>query len=64
MSKLRFLIIVASALAPAGLALGQTLEAPQSESFFQNPATKPSDDDRLLQKAKAALDAARWDEAL
>jgi hypothetical protein len=64
MSKLRFLIIVASALAPAGLALGQTLEAPQSESFFQKPATKPSDDDRLLQKAKAALDAARWDEAL
>ena len=64
MSKLRFLIIVASALAPAGLALGQTLEEPQSENFFQKPATKPSDDDRLLQKAKAALDAARWDEAL
>ena len=64
MSNLRFLIILASALAPAGLALGQTLEEPQSENFFQKPASKPSDDDRLLQKAKAALDAARWDEAL
>lgn len=64
MSKLRFLTIIAAALSPAGLALGQDVTAPQSESFFQTPATKRSDDDRLLQKGKAAIDAARWDEAV
>ena len=64
MSKLRFLITMAAALTPAGLALGQFVEAPQSESFFQKPATKQSDEDRLFQKGKAAIDAARWDEAV
>jgi len=64
MSKLRFIITVAVALAPAGLARGQYLEAPQSESFFQKPAAKRSDDDRSYQKGKAAIDAQRWDEAV
>lgn len=64
MSKLRFLTILAAALAPAGLALAQAVEAPQSENFFQKPANKPSNEDRLLQKGKAAIDAARWDEAV
>jgi tetratricopeptide (TPR) repeat protein len=64
MCKLRFLTMMVAALAPAGLALGQTGEAPQSESFFQTPAGKPSGDDRLLQKGKAAIDAGNWDEAL
>ena len=67
MSKLRFLMTIlingAVALAPAGLALGQYLEAPQAESFFQKPANKQSDDDRL-QKGKTAIDAGRWDEAV
>jgi len=68
MSKLRFLITFfingAVALAPAGLSLGQDLEAPQGESFFQAPAAKRSDDDRTYQKGKAAIDAGRWDEAV
>jgi len=63
MSKLRFLLIIAAALAPAGLALGQDVEAPPAESFLQKPAAKRSDDDRL-QKGKAAIDAGRWDEAV
>jgi tetratricopeptide (TPR) repeat protein len=63
MSKLRFLTIIIATLAPAGLALGQDVEAPQSENFFQKPANKPSDDS-LLQKGKAAIDAGRWDEAI
>ena len=61
MSNLRFLIAMAAA---AGLALGQSVEAPQSESFFQKPSNKSADEDRLLQKGKAAIDAGRWDEAL
>ena len=67
MSKLRFLTIMlmnAAALAPAGLALGQSVEAPQSESFLQKPAAKQSDEERLLQKGKVAIDAGRWDEAV
>ena len=64
MSKLRFLMIIAAALAPAGLALGQDVEAPQAESFFQKPSGKQSDEERLLQKGKAAIDAGRWDEAV
>jgi hypothetical protein len=64
MSKLRFFSIMIAALAPAGVALGQTAEAPQAESFFQAPAGKPSSDDRLLQKGKAAIDAGNWDQAL
>src|SRR5580700_3635986 len=68
MSKLRFLTIFlingAAALAPAGLARAQSLEAPQGESFFQAASGKPSDADRLFQKGKAAIDAGRWDEAV
>jgi HEAT repeat protein len=64
MSKLRSLITVAAALIPAGLALGQTLEAPQAESFLQKPAAKRPEDDRAYQKGKAAIDARRWDEAV
>ena len=67
MSKLRFLTIFlmngAVVLVPAGLALGQSVEAPQSESFFQRPAGRQSDDS-LFQKGKAAVDAGRWDEAV
>ena len=41
---------------------GRALKA---ENFFQKPATKPSDDERLLPKgAKAALDAPVGSEAL
>jgi hypothetical protein len=68
MSKLRFLMTIlingAVALAPAGLALAQDVEAPKSESFFQKPANKPSGDDRLFQQGKAAVDAGRWDLAV
>jgi|SRR5580658_809898 HEAT repeat protein len=63
MSKLRFLIIITAALAPAGLSLGQDAETPQVESFFQNPASRPPDDDRLFQRGKGAIDAGRWDRA-
>ena len=51
-----------AALAPAGLARAQSVEAPQAESFLQRSAGKP-DDDRF-QKGKAAIDAGRWDEAV
>lgn len=64
MSKLRFLTIMAVALAPAGLARGQYLEAPQGESFLQRPAARRSDDDRFYQKGQAAIDGRRWDEAV
>src|SRR5450755_2207041 len=64
MSKLRFLIFMAAALAPAGVALAQYVEGPPGDSFFQKPGTKSAADDRLLQKGKAAIDAARWDEAV
>ncbi len=64
MFKLRFLIVAAAALAPAGVALAQSVDVPQSESFFQKPAVKASDDDRLFQKGKAAIDAGRWDDAV
>jgi tetratricopeptide (TPR) repeat protein len=64
MSKLRFLIIITAALAPAGLSLGQDAGTPQVESFFQNPASRPSDDDRVFQRGKAAIDAGRWDRAI
>ena len=64
MSKIRFLITIlingAVALAPAGRALAQDVEAPQSESFLQ----KPANDGGLLQKGKAAIDGSRWDEAV
>jgi HEAT repeat protein len=55
---------MAVALTPAGLALGQDVEAPQAESFFQKPAIKPPDEDRFLQKGKAAIDGGRWEEAV
>ena len=64
MSKLRFLIFMAAALAPAGVALAQYVEGPPGDSFFQKSPTKSTADDRLLQKGKAAIDAARWDEAV
>jgi tetratricopeptide (TPR) repeat protein len=68
MSKLRLLmtfpIALAAALAGAGLALGQDVEAPQAESFLQKPAADRPDDDRLFQKGKAAIDAGHWDEAV
>jgi len=64
MSKLRFLITIAVALAPAGLALGQSVDVAQSESFFQNPASRQPDDDRIFQRGKAAIDAGRWDRAV
>jgi outer membrane protein assembly factor BamD (BamD/ComL family) len=64
MSKLRFLIIITAALAPAGLSLGQDAAPPQGQSFFQKPAAQRPDDDRLYQKGKAAIDAGRWDDAL
>ncbi|HLY20433.1 MAG TPA: HEAT repeat domain-containing protein [Bryobacteraceae bacterium] len=55
---------IALALAPAGLALGQAPDMPRGESFLQKPAARRSDDDRLYQKGKAAIDARRWDDAL
>jgi HEAT repeat protein len=64
MSKLRFLMIMTAALAPAGLALAQDAAPPQSESFFQNSATRPPDDDRVFERGKAAIDAGRWDRAI
>jgi tetratricopeptide (TPR) repeat protein len=64
MLKLRLLTAIATALATAGLALAQDAAAPQSESFLQKPAAKQSDEDRLLQKGKAAIDSGSWDEAL
>ena len=64
MSKLRFLMMMAAALGPAGLALGQDVEAPQSESFLQKPGDRQGDEDRLLERGKAAIDAGRWDRAL
>ena len=64
MSKLRFLTMMLAAAGTAGLALGQTAEAPQSEGFLQTPAAKPAGQDRLMQKGKAAIDAGNWDEAL
>lgn len=63
MSKLRFLMIITAALALAGLSLGQDAAPPQSESFFQNSAGRASDDDRLFQRGKEAIDAGRWDRA-
>ena len=63
MSKLRLSIPILIGAA-AALALAQTVEPPpQAESFLQKPAAK-SDDDRLLEKGKAAIDAGNWDEAL
>jgi HEAT repeat protein len=63
MSKLRFLVPILMNAA-AALALAQTVEPlPQAESFLQKPAAK-SEDDRLLEKGKAAIDAGNWDEAL
>jgi HEAT repeat protein len=64
MSKLRFLMMMAVALAPAGLALGQDVEAPQSESFLQKPSGRSAEEDRLMERGKAAIDAGRWDRAL
>jgi hypothetical protein len=64
MSKLRLFTAIAAALATAGLAPAQDVAAPQSESFLQKPAAKQSDEDRLLQKGKAAIDSGSWDEAL
>ena len=68
MSKLRFLMTFlmggVAGLAPAGLALAQSVEPPQAESFFQKPDNKPPEADRLFQKGKAAIDAGRWDEAV
>jgi len=63
MSKLRFLIMMAAALSPAVLALGQSVEAPFADSFFQKPATRRADDERF-EKGKAAIDAGHWDEAV
>jgi len=63
MSRLRVLMSIAFALAPVGLAQGQIPDAPQSESFLQKSA-KQSDEDRLTQKGKAAIDGRRWDEAV
>jgi tetratricopeptide (TPR) repeat protein len=64
MSKLRFLISLAAALAPAGLALGQSVAVGASESFFQTPGTRRADEDRALDRGKAAIDAGRWDRAV
>jgi HEAT repeat protein len=64
MSKLRFLMIMTAALAPVGLALAQDAAPPQAESFFQNPANRRADDERVFQRGKAAIDAGRWDRAV
>jgi HEAT repeat protein len=58
MLRLRLLMAIAAALAPAGLALGQDVAVPQSESFLQKP------DERPMERGKAAIDAGRWDRAV
>ncbi len=64
MSKIRFFIVVGSALLSAGLAFGQVMEPPPNMSFFQKPTGRQSDDERAYQKGQAAIDARRWDRAV
>ncbi|MGO4884301.1 MAG: HEAT repeat domain-containing protein [Bryobacteraceae bacterium] len=62
MSKLRFMIAMAAALLPAGLAVGQIPEGSFAESFQSRNSGR--DDDRAYQKGQSAIDARHWEQAL
>jgi hypothetical protein len=63
MSKLRFLSTIfmsgAAVLAPATPGLAQSVDDSAS-SFLQKPADKTTDEERTLQRGKAAIDGGRW----
>jgi len=60
MSKLRFMLLMAAALAPACLAPGQTPGDPFTENFQE----RRGGEDRAYQKGQAAIDARHWEQAL
>jgi len=62
MSKIRFTIVMAAALAPGALALAQIPEGPFAASFQARAAEKASD--RAYEKGQAAIDARQWEQAV
>jgi tetratricopeptide (TPR) repeat protein len=61
MLKFRLYLSIALALAPAGPALAQNIEA---QGFLAQKPGRHSDEDRAYQKGQAAIDGRRWDEAV